>query len=124
MATLALVLTATGAATGCDSENSAMEPSIPAQISGRITALTTTSAFAGTIRVETVPTDNTGTPKAIATVDGQTVVLRVDRSVGEFRSLAVGQWVRVWFDGPVQESYPVRGVAGTVVIDSSGTVIQ
>jgi hypothetical protein len=39
-------------------------------------------------------------------------------SNGEFRSLALGQWVRVWFNGPVAESYPVQGTAGTVVIDS------
>lgn len=108
----------------CGSSKSPTEPNRSADIAGRVTQVTTTGTFTGIIRVETVPSDNTGSPKAIATVDGVTVIFRLDRAEGEFRSLAVGQWVRVWFDGPVQESYPVRGLAGTVTIDSAAVSIN
>jgi hypothetical protein len=37
------------------------------------------------------------------------------RQVG-FDAFESRQWVRVWFDGPVSESFPVQGTAGQIVI--------
>ena len=99
------------------------EPTVPATapyMSGRITSLVQSGAFAGTIRVESIPSNANAGLKALAKVDAVTVVLSVDGKVGEFRSLAVGQWVRLWFDGAIAESFPVQGTAGTVKIDSLG----
>lgn len=99
------------------------EPTIPATapyMSGRITSVVQSSAFAGTIRVESIPSNANAGLKALARVDAVTVVLSVDGKAGEFRSLAVGQWVRLWFDGAIAESFPVQGTAGTVKIDSLG----
>ena len=33
-----------------------------------------------------------------------------------FEALANKQWVKIWFTGPVTESFPARGTAGQVVI--------
>lgn len=102
----------------CSSTKSATEPAGPSDIAGRITLLTPAGTYGGTIRVETNPADASGSPKAIATVNGATIVFLTDKQEGDFRQLAVGQWVRVWFAGAVQETYPVRGTAATVSIDS------
>ena len=103
--------------------NGITEPTVPATaayMSGRITSVVQNGAFAGTIRVEALPASANAGLKALARVDAVTVVLNVEGKVGEFRSLAVGQWVRLWFDGAIAESYPVQGTAGTVKIDSLG----
>lgn len=113
-----------GSSLSCGSDKAPTEPNSLADIAGRITLISTTTAFAGSIRVESDPTDNAGSPKAVVSVDGVTQVFLLDGTRGGFRSLSVGDWVRVWFDGPVQETYPVRGVAGTVVIDSVGVSIH
>ena len=76
-------------------------------MSGRITSVVQSGAFAGTIRVESLPSNANAGLKAVAKVDAVTAVLGVDGTVGEFRSLSVGQWVRLWFDGAVAESYGV-----------------
>jgi len=100
-------------------------PSSPEGIAGRITSVVATGNFSGRILVEFNPSSATSGPKALVTVTGTTTIFVVRSgnvslfdSNGEFRSLALGQWVRVWFNGPVAESYPVQGTAGTVVIDS------
>lgn len=101
--------------------------SIPAAspgISGRITSVVPTGTFSGRVLVEFAPGQpNTG-PKALVTITGTTTVFVVRSGNagfdpnGEFRSLTAGQWVRVWFTGPVAESYPVQGTAGSIAIDS------
>jgi Protein of unknown function (DUF3221) len=35
----------------------------------------------------------------------------------EFGALQVGDSVRVWFTGPVAESYPLQATAGTVIVE-------
>ena len=120
-AMLALVLA------GCAAEKATAPgiPVTPAGITGRITSISANGAYRGTIRVESDPTTPSG-PKALVTVTGETAIYRiiqtpVSTAETDFRGFDVGQWVRVWFDGPVLESYPVQGSAGTVVIDSVGT---
>lgn len=93
-------------------------------MAGRVTQVNRIGAYGGTIRVETIPTDAAGSPKAVVTVNANSMVLLLDRTEGEFRSLSVGQWVRVWFNGPVLESYPVQGYAATVAIDSLVFVVH
>jgi len=70
------------------------------------------------IRVESNPLDVSGSPKAVARVDDFAFVTLPGNAEGDYRSLATGQWVRLWFDGAVMESYPVQGIARAVAIDS------
>lgn len=89
-------------------------------MAGRVTAITQSGANFGTVRIEAVPGSATNGPKAVASVDAVTVVLDRDGKRGDFRTLAAGQWVRVWFDGAILQSYPVQGFANTIKIDSLG----
>lgn len=65
------------------------------------------------VRVE----DSESSKKAVVRITDATRIL--DRK-GEAKSdaaLSVGQAVRVWFVGPVAESFPVQATAGVLVID-------
>jgi hypothetical protein len=96
----------------------ARAPSGPADITGQVTR-STAGPNGVVVLVEENPLDTSGSAKASVTVDSRTRLLRqtetgeitVDR--GELRS---GLRVSVWFEGPVAESYPVQGKAGTLVI--------
>lgn len=105
------------------SDKSPTEPATPAGILGRITSVVPTGNYRGYVRVEYNPTSASDGPKAIVAVTNSTTILLVSRAEGEFRNLIVGMWVRVWFDGPVAESYPVQGTAGTIAIDSTGSSV-
>jgi hypothetical protein len=57
--------------------------------------------------------------KAAILVDARTTLLRQaagGTSAAFTTDIKVGSHVRVWFDGPVAESYPVQGHAGTVLL--------
>ena len=110
-------------ATACGSDDSPTVPSRNADITGRVTAVTPSGNFRGTVLVEANPSAPNGDAKALVSVAGNTIVLTVAGTEGDFRSLALGQWVRVWFAGPVLESYPVQGTAATVKIDSAGVSV-
>lgn len=90
-------------------------------ITGIITAVAPGPADGplGTIRVETVPEDEAGTPKASVTINPDTRIhhdtSREDESFGALRE---GMQVHVWFTGPVRESYPVQATAARVVINA------
>ena len=84
-------------------------------IAGVITRI---SNNGNTILVEENPSDTAGSAKASVTIDGNTriwnvvgpgEVARIDAG-----KLRVGISVRVWFDGPVAESYPVQGRAADI----------
>ncbi len=124
-ARLRRVITATCLSTvvACSSSPAASptEPDVAPYLAGRVTAIVRAGSSAS-VRVEANPNSTTLGLKAVAQVDGQTLVLLPGRVVGDQRSLALGQWVRVWFDGAIAQSYPVQGTAGTVVIDSTGVV--
>lgn len=96
-------------------------PSEPASISGRITAVDLEAGRTGVVRVEADPQDSAGSDKAVVRVTGSTTVRAPASPNVEPDGLRVGQWVRVWFTGPVRESYPVQADAGTIVIDSLGS---
>ncbi len=92
-------------------------PTTPASIVGRITALDRDGERIGDMRVETQPNDSSGSPKAVVRISQRTIVTTPTLTRADYNDLKVGQTVRVWFTGPVRESYPVQAEAGTVVID-------
>jgi hypothetical protein len=91
-------------------------PSEPPSIQGEITAINRSGERLGTIRVEAVPDDSAGSAKAVTRVTQRTEIRRGE-TVLEFNALEIGQWVSVWFTGPVRESYPVQADAAFIQID-------
>lgn len=112
----ALLLAATLACNSGSGTNPAI-PASPPSIEGRVTAVNRSGEGIGSIRVETNPSDESGSPKAVVRILQSTKLLRANAR-GDFNDLRMGDWVRVWFDGPVAQSYPVQAKGGTVVVDS------
>jgi beta-N-acetylhexosaminidase len=72
-----------------------------------------------TILVESVPSDASGSPKAMVTVDRATRLFHANANVSAgLEDLLLGATVSVWFDGPVAESYPLQAKAGTLLIQT------
>jgi len=101
----------------CSPITSSSLPDAPASIEGRVTAVTRSGERIGTIRVEEHPAEASGSAKASVRIGQATTVVRNGEAV-DFNALRVGQWVRVWFIGPVAESYPVQASGSAVAIDS------
>ena len=63
--------------------------------------------------------------KASVLIDARTVLLRQEAGGGTsallLSEIVTGSRVSVWFDGPVAESYPVQGHAGTVLLKLPGS---
>lgn len=93
-------------------------PESPASIEGRVTEVTRSGERIGTIRVEERPAEASGSAKASVRIGQRTTIVR-GREPADFNALRVGQWVRVWFTGPVAESYPVQATGSAVAIDSA-----
>jgi beta-N-acetylhexosaminidase len=98
-------------------------PARAADITGQITRATT-GVVDGSRRimvlVEAVPSDLSGSAKALVTVDRNTRVFHENASiVAKVEDLLPGTRVSVWFEGPVAESYPVQARAGTLLIRNS-----
>lgn len=95
-------------------------PSRAPDITGQITRATTSVVDASrriTVLVEAVPSDVSGSPKALVTVDRSTRIFHANAKVSpKVEDLLPGTTVSVWFEGPVAESYPVQGLAGTLLI--------
>ena len=72
----------------------------------------------GSIRVEANPAEVSGSDKAVVRITQATDIMRGDTVRTDFAAVARGQWVRVWFTGPVRESYPVQADAALVQIDT------
>lgn len=106
-------------AIACSSAATTRElPSTPASISGRITSVNRAGEQIGSIRVEAQPGDSAGSDKAVAKIGQGTPIFGIGGAATDFNALQVGQWVRVWFTGPVATSYPVQATASAVAIDS------
>lgn len=107
------------ASVGCEdsADNTPRMPGTAPSIRGEITAATTHS-----IRVEENPAQASGSAKADVRVTAKTSVLRQDGSVTDASELRTGQIVRVWFTGPIAESYPVLTSGGTIVIERGDIV--
>jgi hypothetical protein len=57
--------------------------------------------------------------KYIITITDETLIFQQDGNDlrrTAFKTLENKQWVKIWFTGPVMESFPARGTAGQVVI--------
>ena len=57
--------------------------------------------------------------KYIITITDETLIFQQDGNDlrrTAFETLGNKQWVKIWFTGPVMESFPVQGTAGQVVI--------
>jgi len=108
------------AAVGCEdsADNTPGMPDTAPSIRGEVTAATMQS-----IRVEENPAEASGSAKADVRLTANTVVLRQDGSVTDASELRKGQVVRVWFTGPVAESYPVLANGGTILIER-GDIVQ
>lgn len=89
----------------------------PPSIEGRITAVERSGERIAAIRVEANPSDSSGSDKAVVRITQSTEIRRGDSARVDFNSLNSGLWVRVWFVGPVRESYPVQADAGRIEID-------
>jgi beta-N-acetylhexosaminidase len=98
-------------------------PARAADITGQITSATTSVVDASrriTMIVEAVPSDVSGSPKALVTVDRSTRIFHANARLSpRVEDLLPGTTVSVWFEGPVAESYPVQGRAGTLLIMTS-----
>ena len=71
------------------------------------------------VLVEENPADQSGSAKGAFTVTGETEILRQKGSElvpASFGDLRVGQLVTATYAGPVAESYPTQGTAGSIVI--------
>ena len=88
-------------------------PITPPSIIGRVTAIALPM-----IVVEENPAEPHGSAKASVRVTDGSQVLRQGKVV-DIAELQVGQQVKVWFTGPVMESYPLQATAGTIVIVST-----
>lgn len=114
---MGLVLLAALIASACsptqDSLLSHEAPSTTPSIVGQITAVTRPQ-----IVVEENPAESYGSAKAHVQVTDKTRVSRQDKGAVAGDELAVGQTVKIWFAGPVMESYPVQATAGVIVIEA------
>ena len=69
--------------------------------------------------VEENPADESGSAKGAFTVTGETEIFRRSGDLQDpasFDDLQVGQPVIATYTGPVAESYPTQGTAGSIVI--------
>lgn len=115
----ALVL-ASVLAFGCSGRQAS--PDLPAaepSIQGIITHVDPAGEAIGRILVEENPAQSAGSAKASVRITQGTRIVTVagERARGSFQDLAVGRRARVWFTGPVMESYPVQATAEVVAVE-------
>ncbi len=98
-------------------------PDVAPDIVGTITTVQAPATAEGRtrVRIEANPADDSGSPKMVLAVEPETRILDA-RGGGEMRpagleALRVGARVRAWVTGPIMESYPSQGSAGTIVLD-------
>ena len=96
------------------SANRASIPDTPPSIVGQITGITLP-----TVMVEENPTEAHGSAKASVRIKTDTRVVHRQRGSVGSKELKIGQRVKVWFSGPVMESYPAQASAAVIVIESS-----
>lgn len=99
--------------TGCTADKL---PEGTASIEGTVTQATLSAGGLGTVLVEG-PEQPPGavSDKASVTLTEETLFFDANgKRLSERPALEVGTEVRMWFTGPVAESYPVQATAGTV----------
>jgi hypothetical protein len=68
------------------------------------------------ILVEENPQETAGSAKAAVRISEQTEILHSSGARASRNDLLVGDRVRVWFTGPVAQSYPVQATAARIEI--------
>jgi hypothetical protein len=117
-ALLVLVAVAVGGCGGPTAQpapSATAPPSTPADITGTIHDLSTDSGRTVLLVVDDGAMKGT-LDRASVSVTADTVIWLLKGGRGTAADLGAGQMVSVWFDGPVAESYPVQGTAGTIEI--------
>lgn len=83
-----------------------------------------TSISGAVVLIEEDPADESGSPKGAFTVTSETEILRQqggEQVPASFGDLRIGQLVEAEYAGPIAESYPSQGTAGSIVIlETSG----
>ena len=95
-------------------------PTTPPSIAGTITAVDQDGEHLGTIRIEAVPEELSGSDKAVVRITQGTALLDDSGQKIGFSQLKEGRKVRAWFTGPVRESYPVQADAQTIILEPPG----
>jgi uncharacterized protein DUF3221 len=95
-------------------------PRTPPSIAGTITAADPGGEHLGSIRVEAVPGEEAGSDKAVVRIGQRTALMDDSGQRIGLNQLKVGRKVRVWFTGPVRESYPVQADAATILLEPAG----
>jgi hypothetical protein len=116
---LALALTV---ASSVSCSPASIAPDRPPDIVGTITSVQPPTAPDGPtrVRIEANPSEESGSPKMVLAIGPETRLL--DRRDGDesrdvaVGALRVGDRVEGWVTGPVMESYPSQGTAGTIVL--------
>ena len=113
----AVVVGGCGGSTAQPAPSATAPPSVPAGISGTIHKLTRDADTGQTV---ILVVDDGAMPgavdRAVVKVTSDTVVWMLKGETGTAADLGPGQFVSVWFDGPVAESYPVQATAADIRI--------
>jgi hypothetical protein len=98
-------------------------PDGPPSIEGRVTAVQKSGEGIGRINVDAGSAGAAGLAKAAVRITEHTTVIGLPprKLKSDLNALQPGLWVRVWFVGPVGQSYPVQANAGIIVIDSTSS---
>jgi uncharacterized protein DUF3221 len=75
-----------------------------------------TNLQGGRILVEENPQETAGSEKASVRITEQTEIISASGNKVSLSDLRTGDRVRVWFTGPVMESYPVQATAARIEI--------
>ena len=89
-------------------------PSEPPYLRGTVTAL-----GEARVRIEENAGEQSGSAKAELRLTPETRILWRTGEPANAGDMRLGARVSAWIDGPVRESYPVQGDAGTIVIEST-----
>jgi hypothetical protein len=92
-------------------------PTREADILGTITHV---SDDHGTVLVEERPQETSGSAKASVRITPDTRIWLAGGGRGTPTDLVLGANIRVWFDGPVAESYPAQAKAGDIAFVLGG----
>ena len=122
VAGLALLVVACNAAGSPDDGATIVLPATEPGIRGTITRIEPgLGAAPSSLLVEEIPGGlDSGGNKAMLRVPAETRIYRRTREgivPGTFAELKAGMRVSGWFEGPVMESFPLQGTAGTLLID-------
>jgi hypothetical protein len=112
-----LLLAALALAGACERGRADVDARLPAEapfLRGVVTAID-----GADVRIEENPADQAGSPKAVLRLTPETDIFWRSGDQANPSDLRLGTRVSAWTRGPVMESYPVQGTAGTLMIEST-----